>query len=212
MKDRKMNKVYKTAIIAAAVLMLLAAFKTPEYVSVFASAPITQKKSVPYTAVNIGTVQGIETLEKTRYRGEGVLTPSGVTAEELAAALNGPMKEYAEIFLEAERRTGINAFFLTAVAGLESGWGKSPLARNRNNLFGWTGKSGYMAFDSVEQCIFHVADCLKEFYLTEGGKYFNGYTVGAVNMRYNGRPEWERMVNDIMGGITRRANAARASF
>lgn len=122
----------------------------------------------------------------------------GLSEEALQNALKGRLKELAGVFLEAEEKTGVNALFLAAVAALESGWGESKAAREKNNLFGWTGQNGYQQFESRKDCILTVAQRLRELYLTPGGRYFHGYTVEAVNRCYNGRPEWEKAVTDLM--------------
>lgn len=127
-----------------------------------------------------------------------LLTPCDLSEEALQNALKGRLKELAGVFLEAEEKTGVNALFLAAVAALESGWGESKAAREKNNLFGWTGQNGYQQFESRKDCILTVAQRLRELYLTPGGRYFHGYTVEAVNRCYNGRPEWEKAVQELM--------------
>lgn len=104
----------------------------------------------------------------------------------------------------AERETGINAVFLAAVAALESGWNTSAVAENKNNLFGWSAATGYADFESKEDCIAEVAGCIKTLYLSPDGIYFNGYTVEAVNIRYNGNEQWKAAVLQIMQDIQRR--------
>ena len=71
--------------------------------------------------------------------------------------LQGDLAPLEDAFLQAEADHGVDAAFLAAVAALESGWGESELAREKNNLFGWRGADGYMAFDSKEDCIDFVA-------------------------------------------------------
>ena len=45
-----------------------------------------------------------------------------------------------------------------SIATLESGYGQSAVAKNRNNWFGWTRYDGsFMTFDSPEAGIWHVA-------------------------------------------------------
>lgn len=137
-------------------------------------------------------------------RDAGLLSPSGLTAAELEAGLLGNLKPYAAAFVEAERETGINAVFLAAVAALESGWNTSAVAENKNNLFGWSAATGYADFESKEDCIAEVAGCIETLYLSPDGIYFNGYTVEAVNIRYNGNEQWETAVLQIMQDIQRR--------
>lgn len=139
---------------------------------------------------------------------ESLLEPCGLTVDKLQAGLHHELVQYADDFLQAESNTGVNAVFLCAVAGLESGWGR--YCANDNNLFGWTDGSGYMAFDSPEDCIFYVATAIKENYLLPDGCYFEGYTVEDVNVHYNGREFWEQKVNKIMDDIY--AASSEAAF
>lgn len=114
-------------------------------------------------------------------------------------ALQGDLIPLEDAFLEAESTYGVDASFLAAVAALESGWGKSELARKKNNLFGWRGADGYMAFDSPEDCIDHVAEYLAEEYLDPDGLYYNGLSVEDVAISYcGGNADWVKMVTGIM--------------
>lgn len=136
---------------------------------------------------------------------EGLLIPSNISANQLKRALYYDLKEYAEDFIEAENQTGVNAVFLASVAALESGWGRSNVAKNKNNLYGWTTDTGdYMEFESKEECIKFIAQKFKELYLSPEGKYFKGYEVESVNYYYNGRPAWAEAVNSIIDGINHR--------
>lgn len=140
------------------------------------------------------------------YSSENVLTPSNVTAEELSKGLYHKLRGYAKYFVAAEEKYGVNAIFLASIAALESGWGRSALAINKNNLFGYknTNGKGYRAFSSVEECIYHVAKYLKSSYLTVGGKYYNGTSVAAVNIRYCSQSHWTSKINTIANGIVGR--------
>ena len=134
----------------------------------------------------------------------GVLKRSNLTAEELRTVLLYDLKDYSEYFIEAERTTGVNAVFLASIAALESGWARSDVAKEKNNIFGWIGSDGYMRFNSVRECILFVADCLKSNYLSEDGIWFEGYEVADVNIHYNGSKFWEDNVTDIMESIIER--------
>lgn len=136
----------------------------------------------------------------------GLLRKSNLTVEQLEGALYYQLADYAEVFIEAEKETGVNAIFLASVAALESGWGRSKVAKNKNNLYGWTTDTGdYKVFESKEECIKFIAHKFKELYLSPEGRYFTGYEVENINYYYNGRQAWADAVNNIMGGITRRA-------
>lgn len=117
--------------------------------------------------------------------------------------LQGDLIPLEDAFLSAESTYGVDASFLAAVAALESGWGKSELAREKNNLFGWRGADGYMAFDSPEDCIDHVAEYLAEEYLDPDGLYYNGLSVEDVAENYcGGNADWVKMVEEIMQSVS----------
>lgn len=135
---------------------------------------------------------------------EGMLMPSGLDAEELRQGLKHDLCDLAEAFVEAERETGVNAAWLASIAALESGWGRSNLARERGNLFGWTGSDGYRGFESAEECVAVVASALREEYLTKGGRYHHGYEIEDVSVCYCPNPAWAETVRGIYEGIVRR--------
>ena len=134
-----------------------------------------------------------------------LLETSQVTEEALSSALYHQLKPLASAFLAAEEETGVSAYFLSAVAALESGWGRSKVAQEKNNLFGWTGQGGYQTFSTAEECILEVARRIKALYLSPEGAYFHGYTVEDVNVCYNGAEAWQREIEGLMEQIERRA-------
>lgn len=135
--------------------------------------------------------------------GKGVCVSSGVDVDTLTNALQYNLKEYAADFIEAEQTYGINAIFIAAIAAHESGWGRSYIALNKNNLFGWKGSNGYRYFNSVREGIMHVSRSLKINYLSPDGCYFNGYTVEAVSIYYCNRT-WANYINSMMKYIENR--------
>lgn len=152
---------------------------------------------------------GIEDDTKPIYKqefpfvGKGVCVPSGVDADTLRNALQHNLKDYAEYFIEAEQTYGINAIFIAAIAAHESGWGRSYIAQNKNNLFGWKGSNGYKYFNNVREGIMHVSRGLKVNYLSPDGCYFNGYTVEAVSIYYC-NSTWAGYINSMMRYIENR--------
>ena len=135
---------------------------------------------------------------ETNFSSFDLRTKSFCTAAELDEVLKYELKGLGEHFLSAEEKHGVNALFLASVAALESGWGRYCF--KKNNMFGY----GNMSFSSKAECIDFVAMKLKENYLSENGKYHNGYTVDAVNVRYNGRSEWAETVLQIMSALSRK--------
>ena len=132
---------------------------------------------------------------------------SGLTEEEFSnilrnsAAYKGKAKVYlplAHDLIMAEKKHGVNAFYLIGVYSLESGWLGSTLAKNCNNLGGvkfynqtyGNGKkttncwSGYAGFDSVSEFIDFHANLLETKYLTPGASHYYGTSVANVAKDY----------------------------
>ena len=49
---------------------------------------------------------------------------------------SSPFNGHADIFIEAAKQSGLDPRYIIAHAGLESGWGTSTIAKNKNNYFG----------------------------------------------------------------------------
>ncbi|HPD89419.1 MAG TPA: glucosaminidase domain-containing protein [Oscillospiraceae bacterium] len=128
---------------------------------------------------------------------DDLTAPCNLSAEELAPVLKG-LSEYAEEFLAAEEKYGVNAVFLASLAAFESGWGSHCF--RENNLFGW----GRKEFYSKEECIDFVARRISEWYLAEGGKYYNGLGLGGINACYNGSAVWYDCMLGMMQGMSAR--------
>ena len=138
-----------------------------------------------------------------------LLTPSNVTAEEIDKYLQGTgLEELGAFYVRAEEETGINAIMLMSLNILESGWGSSRIAEDKNNLSGFTAYNddpyeSAMAFKSKGDCIMYVSLYLKNFYLTEGSKYYNGLSLMDVNENYckldNGEVNytWNKKISSI---------------
>lgn len=126
---------------------------------------------------------------------------SGFTAEELESLVaDTGLAGLGAYYAEKEKTHEINALFLIAVAKLESGFGKSNLAKNSNNLGGLkNGNGGYMKFDSKEDCIEYQATLLRDNYLSEDGKYYAGKTTKGVSKYYcEGSSSWYKQVEGLM--------------
>ena len=129
--------------------------------------------------------------------------PSNLNAQQLEAGLLGNLKPMAWAFVQAEKIYGVNAVFLASLAGLESGWGKHCYV-GENNLFGF----GRKDFASYGECIFFVAQKLRQNYLNGDGCYYNGESIWGVNVCYNGQDVWVQRVAGVMNDIARRVQKA----
>lgn len=65
--------------------------------------------------------------------------PSNITAEEAEKMLEKYPKLHGlgEAFVKAEKKKGVNALYMLGLACLESNYGRSNFAVERNNLYGW---------------------------------------------------------------------------
>ena len=92
------------------------------------------------------------------------------------------LQPYVDTILEASVEYGLNPVFLLAQFGIESSWGTSNMFLTRNNIGGWkSGDGSYRYFESVEECIWAIAESLATEYANPNHwKYCGGDTVEDV--------------------------------
>ena len=128
----------------------------------------------------------------------------------LAGKQRGQLAGIGAACVVAQAMHGVNATYLVAHAALETGWGTSRIAREKNNLFGWSAfdKSPYgsaKGFPTREHCILFVAERIRTLYLEPSGRYFrkapclgfrgkNGY---GMNMNYATDQNWGKKIARI---------------
>lgn len=137
---------------------------------------------------------------------------SAITAYEINEFILKGTELYGlgEAFVKAELEHDVNAMFLLSLAIHESAWGKSKIAREKNNLFGFGAydDSPYQSaihFSSKSEGIDRVAKHLSESYLKEDGSNFSGgYTLVHVNKKYASDTDWSRKIADTMEKINKK--------
>lgn len=103
---------------------------------------------------------------------------------------------YYETFISAGEKYNIDYKLLIAISALESGWGTSYYAIHNNNIFGWC--SGKMYFNSVDECIYYVAEFLAREYLSPTGMYYEDASIDDIAKHYNENPKnWAKEVKQI---------------
>jgi beta-N-acetylglucosaminidase len=107
---------------------------------------------------------------------------------------------------DASNRYKLNKVYILAHAILESGWGRSKIAREKNNLFGFRAYDSdpygnAMSFKSYIDCINVVMKHVYDNYLTPGGKYYNGATLGGMNKKYASDKEWSNKIRKLINDI-----------
>lgn len=126
--------------------------------------------------------------------------PSGAQAGLLESYLGGtPLVGLGKDFVEAERKWRVNAVFATAVACHESDYGRSWIAQNKRNLFGFmaydSDPAGYAkAYSSHRESIQDFCKLVSRQYLNPAGSYFNGPHLVGVGKRYASDPQWATKV------------------
>ena len=122
-----------------------------------------------------------------------------------------------DTLIEIQDEYDVNAILILAIVRLESGNGKSSIAQSKNNLGGLVGGSEnsvavYKSFDTKSDCVVYMAKLISSCYLTEGGKYFNGYTISDIAKRYCEAPdEWSRLVESMIRDIQKGLNEIQIS-
>lgn len=142
-----------------------------------------------------------------------ISTVSNVTSEELTFAVNKLKKNnklsiLTRYFIDAEKQYDINAVILLAIACLESDYGLSKLAIERNNLFGLDardslkGTSNYgKIFKTKEECILHAGHRLGQQYLKEdknaSWRYCKGKKdIWTIGEKWCSKKDWgDKIVN-----------------
>lgn len=103
---------------------------------------------------------------------------------------------YFDTFVSAGAKYNVDYKLLIAISALESGWGTSCYAKINNNIFGWC--SGKMYFNSVDECIYYVAEFLAREYLSPTGMYYEGASIDDIAKHYNENPKnWAKEVKQI---------------
>lgn len=129
--------------------------------------------------------------------------PSGLTAGQIDAFLAGtPLGGLGANFMAAERDHHVSARFLVAVAVNESAWGRSRLAREKHNLFGWGAddRDPYgdaASFPSFAACIDAVSAAIHRDYLSPNGRFYHGPTLRGVAVLYASDPAWANKIAAI---------------
>ncbi|MGE7885509.1 S-layer homology domain-containing protein [Bacillus sp. NPDC094077] len=137
--------------------------------------------------------------------------PSKITAKDIDDYIakyhpDSPLVGHGKDYIEAEEKYGVNALAMAAKDILESGYGKSEIAYRKHNL------AGLRAYDkdpffyakylpSYKDSIFYVASYIRENYLEEKGKYYNGTTLTNVNTMYCTDKAWSSKIASIMQRI-----------
>ena len=115
---------------------------------------------------------------------------------------NSLLENKGATFKEAEEHYHINAFYLLAHSALESDWGRSKIAKDKNNFFGITAydTTPYLSaktFDDVDKGILGASKWIKENYI-DRGRTFLGNKASGMNVEYASDPYWGEKIASVM--------------
>ncbi|MBQ6478274.1 MAG: glucosaminidase domain-containing protein [Erysipelotrichaceae bacterium] len=141
-----------------------------------------------------------------------------------AATLNQFMKEtkgsssvmynQADAFINSQNKYGCNALMIYAMACLESAYGTSGYAVNRNNLFGWAAyddsPNNATYFSSVSACVKEQMGRNLAWFMDYTNRRYFGTCVGnkgsGFNVSYASDPYWGVKIASIAYQIDKYAN------
>jgi len=115
---------------------------------------------------------------------------------------NSLLENKGATFKEAEEHYHINALYLLAHSALESDWGRSKIAKDKNNFFGITAydTTPYLSaktFDDVDKGILGATKWIKENYI-DRGRTFLGNKASGMNVQYASDPYWGEKIASVM--------------
>ena len=115
---------------------------------------------------------------------------------------NSLLENKGATFKEAEEHYHINALYLLAHSALESDWGLSKIAKDKNNFFGITAydTTPYLSaktFDDVDKGILGATKWIKENYI-DRGRTFLGNKASGMNVQYASDPYWGEKIASVM--------------
>ena len=184
----------------------------------------------PYTSIKVAPHTSAMVIGKKYYSTDGehfddftvknpflyknLREPSNYSAAELNKIYSmmnlqdSPLAGKGATFKEAEERYGVNALYLMAHSALESAWGRSQIARDKNNFFGIAAydTSPYLSaksFDNVDKGILGAAKWIRENYIDYGRDHLGNKATG-MNVRYASDPYWGEKIASIMMTINSR--------
>lgn len=142
-----------------------------------------------------------QTAVKPARKSHEVISRSGLTKEDISQIFEGTDLSghgLEDAVLEVEEKYGINAYFTIAVMKLESGNGKSRLARVKNNLFGLNATGGNneqaYSFETKADSVHKFGQLIAEKYVDKGLT-----TIEKVGQKYcPSNEKWADLIVRIM--------------
>lgn len=110
--------------------------------------------------------------------------PANVTGGQLDTAIDAmssgsPLIGLGDTWITVQNNRQINAIYMAAHAALESAWGRSDIAQEKNNIYGFDARDICPRecadeYASFAQCVRQVMEYVDQEYLTPGGPTTRG--------------------------------------
>ena len=151
------------------------------------------ENAIAHVGVNVsrGYLDRYRTSFLEREYSKDITAPSGLTADDLNALTAGTgLEGLGEEFHAIEEENGVNAVFALSVAQLESGYGRSYMARADNNIFGMD----QMSFSSKSECVRYFGSLMEKYYFNRGLQDVDSIS----NVYCPPNPAWPVKVRQLM--------------
>lgn len=129
----------------------------------------------------------------------------------------------AQGIYDAQMASGMSALALLAIGGLESGWGTSSIAKDKNNIWGWNATNRNPGGDATT--FSQMSEGARDYANAFMNTYYDGYGAKSINSVGTGNNpsgkgyaylddeitidlNWAPQVNDIMRTLYRTAKEA----
>jgi len=130
-----------------------------------------------------------------------------ITPEEIDAFLVlTPLQGLGRELIRVAEENAVNPVYILAHIIHETGWGKSAIFSEKNNLFGFGAcdknpRANAVQFSSPVDCLEKVVKFIAREYLTVGGKYYANPNLVGMNKHYATDKAWCNKVMIIMNKI-----------
>ncbi len=135
------------------------------------------------------------------FNSSNVTELSHISKKQMRKILKGTkLARYADVYVNIEKKYGINAVAFCSISALESGWGESRRAKYDHNYTGFGVYSDHargINASSGEKNLYMTAKHLAKCYLHKGDQYYHGKSLLGLNKSYSGACGWAREVEDI---------------
>ncbi len=130
------------------------------------------------------------------------------------------MNGKGDAFIQAQNTYGCNALIVYAMACLESAYGTSGYATNRNNLFGWSAyddsPNNASYFSSVQVCVNEQMGRNLNWFMDYTNRRYFGTCVGnkgsGINVQYASDPYWGMKIAAIAYEIDKYAGGNKGKL